>query len=399
MFAAVELPPGSSTQNRLIGVLYLDSSSSSELREEIVQLMEMLASHISISIENAQLFEEVSQHKQEIERLNEKLLKKVEIQQQNIAGMKDLLAETQRQLGNVYGLGSIIGKSKAMLEVFSLLQKVVKTDATVLILGESGTGKELVARYVHYNGHRADKPMVSVNCSAFNETLLESELFGHKKGSFTGAVESKTGVFELAHQGTLFLDEVAEMSFDMQKKLLRVLEDKMIRPIGGKEEMRVDVRIIAATNAILGENVRQGKFRKDLYYRLNVITIQMPPLRERREDIPVLVDFFSHKISNELKRPVLQISDDILKGFLNQDWPGNVRELENELRRVFILEENYKPEDPQQHSSNDLSLHHAEKEAILKALEASNGNKRKAAEILRMPRSTFYIKLAKYGIY
>ncbi len=392
--------PMNESKTRIIGVLYLDSSSvSSGLREEHLQLMEALVSHISISIENAQLFEEINRQRKEIEHLNAKLEKKVETQERNLIGMKDLLAETQRELGKVYGLGNIIGKSKSMLQVYSLLEKVVKTDATVLILGESGTGKELVARYIHYNGRRTEQPMVSINCSAFNDTLLESELFGYKKGAFTGAVENKIGLFELAHQGTLFLDEVGEMSQDMQRKFLRVLEDKKIRPVGGKEEVQVDVRIIAATNSNLGEDMKQGKFRQDLYYRLNVITIHLPPLRERREDIPLLVDFFTHKISNELNRSVVEIPKTIMQGFLEHDWPGNVRELENELRRAFILEEEYKAAPQQASPQDDLSLDVSEKKAILRALEFSNGNKRKAAEMLGIPRSTFYVKLAKYGIF
>jgi transcriptional regulator with GAF, ATPase, and Fis domain len=383
----------------LLGILYLDSLvSGSPLQEEHLQLMQALANHLSISIENAHLFGEVERQKDEIAQLNVRLQQKVERQAGNLSEMRIILAETQRELAKVYGLGNIIGGSKPMRKVYQILERVVRTDATVLILGESGTGKELVARYIHYNGPRAEKPMLCVNCSAFNESLLESELFGHRKGAFTGAMDNKMGLFELAHEGTLFLDEVGNMSLEMQKKLLRVLEDGEVRPVGGRESFRVNVRIIAATNVDLKELVAREKFRDDFYFRLNVLTIQIPPLRERREDIPLLVDYFSQKISSELQRSLRPPPEEIMQWFMEYDWPGNVRELENELRRVFILESDY--EHPGASGrEEDLSLISAEKRAILKALEAANGNKSRAAEILGMPRSTFYLKLARYRIF
>jgi transcriptional regulator with PAS, ATPase and Fis domain len=273
-------------------------------------------------------------------------------------------------------------------------------DATVLILGESGTGKELVAKYVHYNGPRADKPMVSINCSALSETLLESELFGHAKGAFTGATGNKVGLFQVANGGTLFLDEVGDMSLDMQKKLLRVLQDGEVRPVGSNESYKVDVRIIAATNQKLRDLMQAGKFREDPYFRLAVLTLDIPPLRERREDIPLLIDYFKHRISGELKRTLPMPSEKIMQKLMVYDFPGNVRELENELRRIFILESEYEWKEPVQHeSSREMDLKEMEKRMVLKALESSHGNKSKAAELLGISRRTFYKKLIKYHIY
>lgn len=392
---------GQPSNEEFLGLLYLDSSFDADpLREDHLELMKALANHLSISIENASLFTEVQNQKQEIQNLNVKLQEKVEKQAGNIAEMRNLLAETQRELGSVYGLGNIVGKSSRMLRVFKMLEKVCRTSVTVLILGESGTGKELVARYIHYNGSRSEKPLVSVNCSAFSETLLESELFGHRKGAFTGAVENKTGLFELADGGTLFLDEVGDMNLEMQKKVLRVLEDGIVRPVGAKETIKVDVRIIAATNRNLREMVQKGEFREDLYYRLNVLTIEMPALKERREDIPLLVDFFVNRIADELKQPAKAIPDDAMKMFIEYDWPGNVRELQNELRRVMILESEYDHEQLKPAAEIDgIRMDDVEKRAILRAIEQANGNKSKAAELLGIPRSTFYVKLARYKIF
>ncbi|PWT89258.1 MAG: hypothetical protein C5B54_09220, partial [Acidobacteria bacterium] len=267
--------------------------------------------------------------------------------------------------------------------------------------GESGTGKELVAKHIHYNGPRAQKPIVSINCSAFSDTLLESELFGHRKGAFTGADENKVGLFQLAHGGTMFLDEVGDMSAEMQKKLLRVLQEGEVRPVGSKDVHHVDVRIIAATNRNLKELMQEGKFREDLYYRLSVINVSLPPLRERREDIPALVDHFTQLVSLELNRPLKKPSEQILQQFLQYSWPGNIRELMNELRRYFILGSEYPADelrDRGEPAPDSMKMTDLEKNAILKALETSHGNKTEAAELLGIPRRTFYEKLKKYGL-
>lgn len=385
-----------------VGVLYLDSSTSSDpLTEEHLQIMQAMASFLAVSIANARLFQQVEEKQAQVEALNCRLVRKVEVQEGDLHEMKMLLAETQRELGKVYGLGHIVGKSKAMLKVYKILQKVVSTEATVLIQGQSGTGKELVARYIHFNGPRAERALVSVNCSAFSETLLESELFGHRKGAFTGATQDKMGLFQLADGGTLFLDEVGDMSAEMQKKLLRVLQDGEIRPLGSNDAMKVDVRILAATNRKLQAMVKDGGFREDLYFRLNVIHIDLPALNERPEDIPLLMDHFRARISEELKRPLDPPPALIWKEFLKYDWPGNVRQLENELRRFYILESEYDIEELRKSSQAEQgeSYTDLEKRAIMKALESANGNKSKAAEIVGMPRRTFYRKLIKYNIY
>lgn len=383
----------------LLGVLYIDSASLTHpLKEEHLQIMQMMANHVAISLENAGLFEQVEQKNLLIEQLNVQLAQRMEVQASNLAEMRSLLEEKERELGRSYGVGGIVGKSKAMMKVFRVLEKVVRTHATVLILGETGTGKEMIAKHIHYAGPRAEKPMISVNCSAFSETLLESELFGHRKGAFTGATENKMGLFQIADEGTLFLDEVGDMSSEMQKKLLRVLQEGEIRPIGSKDIARVNVRIIAATNRTLEEMVKKNEFRQDLYFRLNVISIQLPPIRDRREDIPLLVEFFTNKVSQELKQPSHALPADVMKNFLQSDWPGNVRQLENEIRRAIILESEYEFGPLNQSSESDMKMSSIEKNAILKALESTAGNKTKAAETLGMSRSAFYEKLSKYNI-
>jgi two-component system, NtrC family, response regulator len=238
-----------------------------------------------------------------------------------------------------YQFGNIIGKGKAMRDVFETIQKVAPSNATVLIEGESGTGKELVAKSIHFNSPRRDNPFVAVNCSALAESLLESELFGHERGAFTGAVSSKKGRFELAHGGTLFLDEIGELSLNLQVKLLRVLQEKAFERVGGVRSIAVDIRVIAATNKNLGLEMRAGRFREDLFYRLNVVHIAIPALRDRREDIRLLVDHFLRKYAAERKSavPVRGVAQEVDRLFYEYSWPGNVRELENVIERVMIL--------------------------------------------------------------
>jgi two-component system, NtrC family, response regulator AtoC len=231
----------------------------------------------------------------------------------------------------------LFGNSEKMIEVRDLIDRVSDTDVTVLIRGESGTGKELVARALHSQSLRKDKPFVKVNCAALPTELLESELFGFEKGAFTGAIQHKPGKFEFANHGTMFLDEIGEMSPALQAKLLQVLQDGEFSRLGGKADVHVDVRVLAATNRDLEQMVRDGQFREDLYFRLNVVTINMPPLRERREEIPVLTDFFLKKYSVQYNKPLTSISADLARLFLNFDWPGNVRQLENLIKRMVVL--------------------------------------------------------------
>jgi len=318
-----------------------------------------------------------------------------------------------------YRFGNIIGKSKPMRDVFETIQKVAPSSATVLIEGESGTGKELVAKSIHFNSPRRDRPFVAVNCSALAETLLESELFGHEKGAFTGAIASKKGRFELADGGTLFLDEIGELSANLQVKLLRVLQEKMFERVGGIRSISVDIRIITATNKNLQEEMQQGRFREDLYYRLNVVHIDLPALKARREDIRLLVNHFLGKYARERKfqTPVKGLDPEVDRLFYEYSWPGNVRELENVIERVMILCPNELvtvedlPKGFKHSVDNTLHLEGiptsaklyetlamVEKTMIERALEISNNVQAHAAEILGIGKSNLNQKIKRYGL-
>ena len=247
--------------------------------------------------------------------------------------------QLKKELKEKYSFENMIGKSKEMQEIYNLIEKIAGSDSTVLISGESGTGKEIAARAIHFLSLRKDKPFVSLNCGALPESLLESELFGHTRGAFTGAVANKKGMFEAAEKGTIFLDETGDMSQATQIKLLRTLQDKKIRRVGGTEEFAVDVRIIGATNQDLKQSILEGKFREDLYYRLNVISFEMPPLRKRKDDIPLLVTHFLQKYCQKMGRKVKRLTPEVISVFEAYPWPGNVRELENVIERIVAIEE------------------------------------------------------------
>jgi len=318
----------------------------------------------------------------------------------------------RQELITKYKLENIVGRSPQMLQVYKTIARVAESRSTVLITGESGTGKELVARAIHFNSPRASKPFVAVDCGSLAETLLESELFGHVRGAFTGAITSKKGLFEEADHGTCFLDEVGDISLSTQAKLLRVLQEHEIKRVGGREIIKVDVRIIAATNKNLEQLVEEKKFREDLFYRLNVVSINLPSLRERADDISLLVDHFLRKYAAENQKPVSRVSQealDLLKGYR---WPGNVRELENVIERAVTLSRHtvIMPEDLprrlrerpfEEYISSlpaHLSLSTLEKLYIQKVLEETGGNKKKAANILGINRRTLYRMAARYGI-
>ena len=313
----------------------------------------------------------------------------------------------------------IVGNSTVMQEVYKIVGKVAKADATVLITGESGTGKELVAEALHYNSTRRSGPMVKVSCAALPETLLEAELFGHEKGSFTGALATRKGRFELADKGTIFLDEIAEMSLATQTKLLRVLQDRKIERVGSAIPIKVDIRVICATNKDLGKQVAQQKFRDDLYYRLNVINIHMPPLRDRKEDIPALVEHFLAKHRYSASAQPATISEEALKRLMEYDWPGNVRELENVIERAVVLSrgqiitsrelpfgdhegDGHDGEEGAEVASEKSffkkSVAQFEKDLIMKALRDANGNRSKAAELLGIYRRLLYAKIKEFGL-
>ena len=309
--------------------------------------------------------------------------------------------------------GEIVGESPKMKTVYRTIGKVAESDSSVLIYGESGTGKELVARAIHFNSPRKENPFIRVNCGALAEGVLESELFGHEQGAFTGALRRKRGRFELADRGTLFLDEIGDIPLSTQVKLLRVLQEKEFERVGGEETIRVDVRVIAATHRNLPEDVRRGRFRDDLYYRLYILPIHLPPLRERREDIPLLANHFLERLGREMRKPNLVLADDGLEVLMAYDWPGNVRELENVLERAVVLSERNVIDAGSLSvvvvegkgtkiagNSMDLeaTLVSVEKELLERALEVAEGVKAKAAQFLGIKESTFYYKLEKYGL-
>ncbi len=334
---------------------------------------------------------------------------------ENIRLRKEILTRT--------GFAGMVGKNARMVQVYELIEKVAPTPASVLITGESGTGKELVAKAIHVNSPRLDKPFITVNCAALAETLLESELFGHEKGAFTGAVVMRKGRFEMADGGTLFLDEIGEIPLALQSKLLRALQEKSFERVGGSTTLFVDVRIISATNKELKEEVAHGHFREDLYYRLNVIHVQLPPLRERMDDIPILVEYFIRTVSERLAKPGLSISPDALRLLVTLPWEGNVRELENTIERAAILCNNNRIEadDVQPESTRrsspaawmhgvDLAqlipdsvelnevLYAVEEKMLNRALEDSGFVQARAAEKLGITKSLLQYKMKKYGI-
>jgi two-component system, NtrC family, response regulator AtoC len=335
---------------------------------------------------------------------------------------RDLTSEVQvlrDEISSLVQTERIVGNSPAMQEVYKIVGKVAKADATVLITGESGTGKELVAEALHYNSNRRSGPIVKVSCAALPETLLEAELFGHEKGSFTGAMTQRRGRFEMADKGTIFLDEIGEMSLPTQTKLLRVLQERKIERIGSSLPIKVDIRIICATNKDLQRQVEQQKFRDDLYYRLNVINIHMPPLRDRKEDIPALVEHFLAKHRYSATAQPAAISEEALKRLMEYDWPGNVRELENVVERAVVLSRgqiitsrelpfgDHDAGDHEDDSGDEVSVEKSffkksvaqfEKDLIMKALRDANGNRSKAAEMLGIYRRLLYAKIKEYGL-
>ncbi|KRT65280.1 MAG: sigma-54-dependent transcriptional response regulator [Candidatus Dadabacteria bacterium CSP1-2] len=333
---------------------------------------------------------------------------------------RHLIAATNREQEK-YGFNSLMGKSKSIKEIIYLLQKLADTDPkTILITGESGTGKGLAARILHYNGVRAEKPLIELNCAAIPETLLESELFGYEAGAFTDAKKMKKGIFELAHGGTIFLDEIGDMGLGLQAKLIKVIEERTFRKIGGTRDIKVDIRVIAATNHDLRELVSKNIFREDLYHRLNVINIKMPPLKERKEDVPLLTDYFVTYFNSEAHRDITYIPEGVRESFLNYHWPGNIRELRNTIERAVLLsegkqinprhlqlEEKSKDEIKLEKSEgrmileiplDDASLTKIEEKIIREALDLNDWNQKKTAEMLGVTREVLRYRMKKMGL-
>jgi nitrogen regulation protein NR(I) len=349
----------------------------------------------------------------------------------NVSKLRKENIQLRKQLKRKYNFEGLIGDGIQMQKVYELIEKVADTDTTILITGRSGTGKEMIAKTTHFNSSRSSKPFVPLNCAAIPRELLESELFGHEKGAFTGAVMTRAGRFELANEGTLFLDEIGELDPSLQVKLLRVLQEREFERVGGVKTIKVDVRIIAATNRDLDKAAKEGKFREDLFYRLNVIPLHIPALKDRYEDIPLLVDHFIHKFSKKRKREPLKIAPEVMECFMRYRWPGNVRELENLIERLTILvtDNTAKLSDlPEkfQEAAGDIAkdahmlktpesavtdmdipdagvnlnslIDNMEKKLILRALEKTHGVKNKAAELLGLNRTTLIEKLKKKNI-
>ncbi|MHC4660915.1 MAG: sigma 54-interacting transcriptional regulator [Planctomycetota bacterium] len=398
-----------SVESKTVGTVYLDS------RFAVIELPEILVDMLLAVTEQAAIIMDKIRRYEEVSKLSAQLEKKVERQDIELKETLSTLENKQNELEDRYAYSSIIGRGAKMRDVFTLLEKVAESALPVCIYGESGTGKELAARAVHYNGPRKEKHFVAINCASIPENLLETELFGHEKGAFTGAFATKKGLFELADGGTIMLDEIGDMSEAMQAKLLRVAEEEEIRRIGGSRPIKIDVRIISASNKRLQDLVEAGAFREDLFYRLSVLQMTLPPLRERKEDIPLLVEHIWERASGAQMQATPEEKSAFLGTLMEYSWPGNVRELENEINRIVSLGEGsvridlisghilesaagegasgspYPPE-------AELRLPVVEKALIIRALNDSNGNKSKAASLLEIPRSTLLDRIKKYGI-
>jgi transcriptional regulator with GAF, ATPase, and Fis domain len=406
-------------EDREEGVLYVDNRlQRAAFSEDDLDLVELLAGFAAVAIRNARLLAELRQQndslaasRSQIEALNRQLGRKVRDRDTELAVVR---AELERERGR-HDYTSIVGASEGMRRVFDTLDRLIETELPVLIEGESGTGKELIARAVHFNGPRRGKPFVSVNCAALPDSLLESELFGHARGAFTGADRAKQGLFEQASGGTLFLDEIGDMTTEMQKKLLRVLQEGEVRPLGSNRTVSVDTRLVSASHRDLAEMVKEGSFREDLFYRVNVLSVGLPPLRERREDVPLLAEALLARAARETGREVPLLSSEALAELVDHDWPGNVRELENEMRRLVVLCDGVVEPDHLSASirvgggavrdaeapirlDGDLpaAIARFERSAIRSALERTAGNKSKAAELLGISRFALQRKLDKY---
>jgi len=380
-------------KDKILGTVYVDSTGKTEsivaFTNIDLEFLEAFAGIVGISIENARLLKD----------------------------LKDENVYLRNEVEEKYKFENIIGKSEALNKVYKIMEGAIKSEGPVLIQGESGTGKELIAKAIHFNSSRKKERFVAVDCAALHETLLDSELFGHKKGSFTGAIQDKKGLFEEADKGTIFLDEITNTSLAFQAKLLRVLQEGEIRRVGDTESKSVDVRVIAAANRNLEEEVKAGRFREDLFYRLNVIPIFVPPLRERKEDIPLLINHFVQKYQNKSSKVIKSISQELIDKFMSYDWPGNIRELENIINRMIIFAEDEKlslkdiPADFLNLLKKDSNrsklldeltqisdIKELEKEHILKTLEKTKGNKTEAAKLLGLKRTTLIERMKKYGL-
>ena len=407
---------------RVSGVLYVErenreldfSATEVELLEKVANLVSVLTGASESRRNELALEDQVANFESELLDIRRELEAKLDMQTAELTALR-LEAEKREAPTWRHDYSEIVGKSTGMQEVFRMLDKITDLPVPVLILGEPGTGKELIARALHFNSSRASKGrFVAENCAALPDTLFESELFGYMKGAFTGADRDKQGLFGLANGGTIFLDEIGEISPAMQAKLLRVIEEGEVRPIGGKVSKKVDFRLVCATNKELSEQVRKGAFRQDLFFRINVVTIKLPPLRDRKEDIPLLVDKFMKIAADETGCPDIKMDRGVLRALSNYNWPGNVRELENEIKKMVALSDGQKvdaallsphlrqvaEEETLAESGASLKdvVENVEKRKIVEAIERTKGNKSRAAEILGLSRLGLRKKMERYGL-
>jgi transcriptional regulator with GAF, ATPase, and Fis domain len=382
-----------------VGGLWIHSKQKKGFTKAQINLSEVVCSHITIALSHIWAYEKIESQLAEIEKY------KAQLEQENVF--------LQQQIQNISAHSFIIGSSEVWKNVFELIAHVAGSDSTVLLYGETGTGKELVARVLHESSSRKGKQMIKVNCAALPPTLIESELFGHEKGSFTGAIDKRIGKFEMAHNSTLLLDEIGELPLELQVKILRVIQEKEIERVGGNTSIKTNVRIIAATNRNLQNEVDAGKFRMDLFYRLNVFPINLPPLRERKEDIPLLAAHFMKEISVKCRKNVINISQKALDQMMAYEWPGNVREMEHLIERAVLLTDgttikevnlpvkNKKGTKKQEGGVGVQSIQEMEREHILSVLKKTNGKihgPAGAAELLKIPSTTLASKMKKLGI-
>ena len=418
------VPFASSRAGGVHGALYLDNRfTDGAFAGTDLGALAAFAAHAAIAVENARLHQAARRERRALEasqaraeELAARLAAELSRTGDELGRVRARLDQTQSQLAERSRFGEIVGSSRSMQGLYRVLDKVKDGDVPLLVLGESGTGKELVARAIHFESQRRREPFISENCAAIPETLIESTLFGHEKGAFTGAAARRPGIFELAGAGTLFLDEIGELTAASQAKLLRVLQERVVRRVGGTEEISVTARVIAATNRDLALLVREGRFREDLYYRLKVLTVSVPPLRERPDDIPALLDTLFARVDGKAskKRGSPPIAKEALRALVDHSWPGNVRELENEVRRLHALEVERigladlspeitgaraaRPADASEATDTPVSLDEGERRVIVAALRATCGNKARAAELLAISRGTLWHRMRHHGL-
>jgi transcriptional regulator with GAF, ATPase, and Fis domain len=404
-------------KGNVVGTIYVDHRLRKGVfgDDELAMVLDF-AEQGAIAIENARVISELRRREQQIQALNRRLERELKVQEAALSDARIELKESRQVAALRYDYRQIVGQSPCMVELFGLLDRVTDTALPVVIEGESGTGKELVARAIHFNGSRKDRPFVSENCAAIPETLLEAALFGHVRGSFTGADRDARGLFSIANGGTLFLDEVAEMSPAMQGKLLRVLQDGQYHRVGAERPEKSDVRVVVATNRNLTDMVETGKFRKDLFYRLSVVRLHLPPLRERREDIPLLIRHFLQKAAQQAGATAKTVESSALAKLGRYNWPGNVRELENEIARAGAfagasitpadlsphIQTGQEANETVRNEPDGLRIRHRverlERQLIREALTRSQGNQTKAAVLLGLSRFGLQKKLRRYNL-